>query len=75
MQYICVYCASSTQIKPVYFETADRLGKILAKEGIHLVYGGGSNGLMGQIADSALASRRKSYRHNSTFYVRRKMGS
>jgi len=56
MQYICVYCASSTQIKPVYFETADRLGKILAKEGIHLVYGGGSNGLMGQIADSALAA-------------------
>ncbi|MCE5331709.1 MAG: TIGR00730 family Rossman fold protein [Bacteroidales bacterium] len=56
MQYICVYCASSTQIKPAYFETADRLGKILAKEGIHLVYGGGSMGLMGQIADSVLAA-------------------
>ena len=47
MQNICVYCASSTQVKPVFFEVADRLGKILASENIQLIYGGGSMGLMG----------------------------
>jgi uncharacterized protein (TIGR00730 family) len=54
MQNICVYCASSTQVKPVFFEVADRLGKILANENIQLIYGGGSMGLMGQVADSTL---------------------
>lgn len=56
MQYICVYCASSTKINPVYFEAARHLGEIIAKAGMQLVYGGGSNGLMGTIADSVLAS-------------------
>lgn len=54
MQNICVYCASSTQVKPIFFEVADRLGKILADENIQLIYGGGSMGLMGQVADSTL---------------------
>ena len=54
MQNICVYCASSTQVKPVFGEVADHLGKILANENIQLIYGGGSMGLMGQVADSTL---------------------
>lgn len=52
MQTVCVYCASSTQVKQSYFETADRLAKILAYRQLSIVYGGGSNGLMGQLADS-----------------------
>ena len=54
MQNICVYCASSTQVKPIFFEVADHLGKILASENIQLIYGGGSMGLMEQVADSTL---------------------
>ncbi len=54
MQNVCVYCASSTQIKPSYFEATAQLGRILADAQLTVVYGGGSNGLMGQLADSAL---------------------
>lgn len=54
MQTICVYCASSTRVKPSYFEATDRLGKILADADLSIVYGGGSMGLMGRLADSTL---------------------
>jgi uncharacterized protein (TIGR00730 family) len=54
MQYICVYCASSTQINEAYFSAAEQLGKALANNSIQLVYGGGSVGLMGKIADAVL---------------------
>ena len=54
MQTICVYCASSTQVKPSYFEATARLGKLLADAQLSIVYGGGSMGLMGQLADSTL---------------------
>ncbi|HEY5590224.1 MAG TPA: TIGR00730 family Rossman fold protein [Paludibacter sp.] len=53
-QTICVYCASSTQVKRSYFEATDRLGKILVDAQLSIVYGGGSMGLMGQLADSTL---------------------
>lgn len=56
MQTVCVYCASSTQVKPAYFEATARLGKILASEGLSVVYGGGSMGLMGKLADTMLES-------------------
>ncbi len=56
MQNVCVYCASSTQIDQKYFDAADRLGRILAKEGIRIICGGGSLGLMAQLSDSALAA-------------------
>jgi uncharacterized protein (TIGR00730 family) len=51
---ICIYCASSTQVKPSYFDATDRLAKLLALEGHSIVYGGGAKGLMGQLADSML---------------------
>lgn len=54
MQNICVYCASSTQIDASFFDAADRLGKILAREKLSIVCGGGSLGLMAKLADSAL---------------------
>lgn len=56
MQTICVYCASSSQINPRFFDAAGRLGKILAEAGISVVFGGGATGLMGQLADSVLAA-------------------
>ena len=59
MQTICVYCASSTQINPLFFDAANRLGKILAGAGISVVFGGGATGLMGQLADSMLAANGK----------------
>jgi uncharacterized protein (TIGR00730 family) len=49
---VCVYCASSTQINPLYKKEAYRLGEILASAGIHCLYGGGSVGLMGEIASA-----------------------
>jgi uncharacterized protein (TIGR00730 family) len=56
MKTICVYCASSTQVKSTYFKATARLAKILAEENISIVYGGGSMGLMGQLADSTIAA-------------------
>jgi hypothetical protein len=52
---ICVYAASSPQAAPVYMDAARSLGEILAGNGCSIVYGGGSQGLMGALADGALA--------------------
>jgi len=51
---ICVYCGSGPGTKPVFVEAARRFGRILAEHRIRLVYGGGSGGLMGALAESAL---------------------
>lgn len=56
MQTVCVYCGSSSQVNPAFFEAAAKFGKILAENEISLVYGGGSIGLMGEIANSTLAA-------------------
>jgi uncharacterized protein (TIGR00730 family) len=51
---VCVYCASGPGTNPAFVEAARRFGQILAENGIRLIYGGGSIGLMGAVADSAL---------------------
>jgi uncharacterized protein (TIGR00730 family) len=51
---ICVYCASGPGNNPAFMEAATQLGRILAHNGIRLVYGGGSVGLMGALADAVL---------------------
>lgn len=51
---VCVYCASSTKVSPLYFEAARELGRLLAQKEIRLVTGAGSLGLMRAIEDSAL---------------------
>lgn len=51
---ICVYCASSTQVDSAYHDAAFRLGQIMARESITIVYGGGGLGSMGRLADGAL---------------------
>lgn len=54
MQNICVYCASSSQVKEEYYAAAAQLGKLMAARDMRLVYGGGHRGLMGKIADTML---------------------
>jgi uncharacterized protein (TIGR00730 family) len=51
---ICVYCGSGPGTNPRFIEAAVALGKTLAENGIRLVYGGGSIGLMGAVATSVL---------------------
>ena len=52
---ICVYCGSGPGSDPAFVEAARKLGTIFAENNIGLVYGGGSVGLMGEIADAVLA--------------------
>lgn len=56
MKSICVYCGSSDAVSPDYLAAARQMGVVLAQNGFRLIYGGGKTGLMGQIADGALAS-------------------
>lgn len=55
LRRICVYCGSSSGRRPEYAEGAKHLARILAAERIGLVYGGASVGIMGMVADAALA--------------------
>lgn len=56
MNRLAVYCGSATPDNPVYIEAARAVGRGLAERGIGVVYGGGRLGLMGAVADSALAA-------------------
>jgi uncharacterized protein (TIGR00730 family) len=56
MRAVCVYCGSNAGARPAYAERAAILGMRLAREGLALVYGGGNVGLMGIVADAALAA-------------------
>ena len=51
---ICVFCGSNTGAGSFYIDAARGLGQLFAREGIALVYGGGSVGLMGELADAVL---------------------
>ena len=51
---VCVYSASSTKIAPVYFAVAEELGRLLASQGINLINGAGSIGLMGATSNATL---------------------
>ena len=54
LKAICVYCGSGPGSNPKFVESARTFGGILASNNIRLVYGGGSIGLMGAIADSVI---------------------
>ncbi|MDB5800316.1 MAG: family Rossman fold protein [Rhodocyclales bacterium] len=56
MQSICVFCGASAGHNPVYRDAAANLGKLIAAQGLELVWGGGHVGLMGVVADSVVAS-------------------
>ena len=54
LRSVCVYCGSGKGKTPAYAAAARHLGKALAKSGVELIYGGGSLGLMGEVATSTL---------------------
>jgi uncharacterized protein (TIGR00730 family) len=56
MKSVCVYCGSHSGSRPVYAERAAELGNQLAEQGLAVIYGGGNVGLMGIMADAALAA-------------------
>lgn len=56
MKRLAIYCGSASPADPVYIERAREVGRTLAERGIGVVYGGGRLGLMGAVADSALAA-------------------
>jgi uncharacterized protein (TIGR00730 family) len=56
MKSVCVFCGSNYGDNPVYQEMAADMGRKLAMAGLKLVYGGGKVGLMGVLADAALAA-------------------
>lgn len=53
---VCVYCASSKDVSPEFFEAAGRLGSLLGSRGHELICGAGNEGLMRRVADSALSA-------------------
>jgi hypothetical protein len=53
---LCIFCGSSVGRDPAYRRLAETLGRGLAERGIGIVYGGGRVGLMGALADAALAA-------------------
>jgi uncharacterized protein (TIGR00730 family) len=56
MKRVLVFCGSSPGARPEYAAAADELGRLIAERGLGLVYGGASVGLMGAVADGALAA-------------------
>lgn len=56
LSHLCVFCGSNRGARPEYAAAATEFGRLLAAEGVTLVYGGGSVGLMGVLADAALAA-------------------
>lgn len=53
---ICVYCGSGPGGDPEFMAAASRFGELMAREGVGLVYGGGSRGLMGAVSGAVLAN-------------------
>lgn len=53
---LCVYCGSRPGAQPVYTEAAQQVGDWIGRHGGQLVYGGGRNGLMGEVAQATLAA-------------------
>jgi uncharacterized protein (TIGR00730 family) len=55
MRSVCVFCGSASGARPSYVAAARHLGDLVAERGLTLVYGGAAVGLMGALADAALA--------------------
>ena len=55
MKSICVFAGSASGLRQVYSRSAEALGSEIAKRNLSMVYGGGSRGLMGVVADAVLS--------------------
>jgi len=53
---ICVYCGSSPGLNPLYKQSGKTLGRSIAEHGLELVYGGGTKGIMGAVADGVMSA-------------------
>ncbi|MDY6946348.1 MAG: TIGR00730 family Rossman fold protein [Pseudomonadota bacterium] len=56
MRSLCIFCGSNPGNRPEYLQLARATGRLVAERGLTLVYGGGKVGLMGAVADAALAA-------------------
>jgi uncharacterized protein (TIGR00730 family) len=56
LKRLCVFCGSTTGVRDAHRDAGQRLGQEIAARGIELVFGGGRTGLMGVVADAALAA-------------------
>ena len=54
IQSLAVFCGSKNGTNPVFRQHASQLGKLMAENNIRLIYGGGSAGIMGNIADNVM---------------------
>ncbi len=71
---VCIFCGSSAGKDAVYADAARETGEILARAGHTLIYGGGNIGLMGIVADAALASGGKVIGVIPDFLMKREVG-
>jgi uncharacterized protein (TIGR00730 family) len=56
LRSVCVFCGSSVGVRPEYAQAAEEMGRLFAERQIRIVYGGGNVGLMGELANAALAA-------------------
>ncbi|RYY97958.1 MAG: TIGR00730 family Rossman fold protein [Chitinophagaceae bacterium] len=56
LRSLAIFCGSKNGNNPLFVEHARALGRALAERGVALIYGGGRNGLMGAVADSAMGA-------------------
>ncbi|MCL5428621.1 MAG: TIGR00730 family Rossman fold protein [Chloroflexi bacterium] len=54
MKAVCVFCGSSDEVGAKYIEVARHMGEVMAGRRLQLIFGGGSTGLMGAVADAVL---------------------
>lgn len=71
---VCVFCGSRAGLDPAYDAAARDLGRGLAERGLRLVFGGGRIGLMGAVADAALAAGGEVVGVIPEFLMRREVG-
>lgn len=71
---ICVFCGSAAGNNPVFRETADALGALIASHSATLIYGGGNIGLMGVVADSVMRNGGKVIGVIPDFLLQREVG-
>jgi uncharacterized protein (TIGR00730 family) len=74
MKSIAIYCGSSSGHDPAFVQAAKNIGALLAEQGIDLVYGGGSVGLMGAVADAVLGAGGKVTGVIPSFLVSKELG-
>ena len=73
MKSVCVFCGASAGLHPAYREAARAFGGRLADEGIELVWGAGNVGLMGEVADAAIAAGGRTFGVIPDFMVEREL--